>query len=131
MAILDNQEFFKQVTSLLTKNDGKSSIYITQKRYSYSLDDEIDGVEPFSDLNDKIKPIFHENKSTNKSYPILIRITDGNKDKSKKIKLSTIVEPVNLDSFWNEYTNILKSGLSGLKKKPKSKKKAKKASKKA
>lgn len=126
------KQFFKQVTSLLTKNNGKSSIYLTQKRLSYNLDDEINGTEEFSDLSNNVKPILHETKLNNsKKYSILIRITDGNKDKNLKIKLSTIVEPEKLDSFWNEYTNILKTGFIGLKKKSKSKKKSKKISKKA
>lgn len=115
---------------MLTTNNGKSSIYVTQKRLSYNIDDEINGVEPFSDLSKDVKLILHKNQPNFKKYSILIRITDGNKDKSSKIKLSTVVEPKDLDSFWNEYTNILKSGFIGLKKKPKSKKKSKKSSKK-
>jgi hypothetical protein len=115
------------VSALLSKNGGKSSIYITQKRLSYTIDKEIDGTLPFSDLPADVKPILHDSTPKTKSYPVLIRITDGNKDKSKKMKLSTVVQPENLDLFWNEYTNILKTGFVGLKKK--SKKKAKKASK--
>jgi hypothetical protein len=125
------QQFFKQITGLLAKNGGKSSIYITQKRLSYNIDEQIDGVEPYSDLSKDVTPALHENKSNNKSYPILIRITDGNKDKSLKVKLSTIVEPENLDSFWIEYIDILKNGFVGLKKKTKAKKKVKKSSKSA
>lgn len=97
---------------------------------SYNIDDEINGVEPFNDLSKDVKPVLHDNQPNCKKYSILIRITDGNKDKLSKIKLSTVVEPKDLDSFWNEYTNILKSGFIGLKKKSKSKKKSKKASKK-
>lgn len=77
-----------------------------------------------------MEPVLYQKANQNsKRYPILIRVTDGNNDKSKKIKLSTVVEPNQLDSFWNEYTNILKAGFIGLKKKSKSKKKSKKASK--
>ena len=65
-----------------------------------------------------------------KTYSILIRVTDSNKEKSARVKLSTVVEPENLDAFWNKYTNVLKAGFVGLKKKSKSKKKTKKASKK-
>lgn len=125
-------QFFKQVSEFLTKNNGKSSIYLTQKRFSYDIDSEIEGTEPFEDLPNGVEPLLHQKTTQNsKKYPILIRITDGNIDKSKKIKLSTVVEPDQLDSFWNEYTNILKSGFIGLKKKSKSKskKKSKKASK--
>lgn len=56
-------------------------------------------------------------------YPILIRITDGNSDKTKKIKISTVVKPNELGRFWTRYSNVVKSGVSGLKKKDKKKKK--------
>lgn len=123
-------QFFKEVTNLLTKSGGKSSIYLTQKRLSYNVDAEIEGTAPLSDLSKGVDPVLHASTPDVKKYPILIRVTDGNKDKSAKIKLSTVVEPENLDAFWNEYTNVLKTGFVGLKKKAKSKKKAKKASKK-
>lgn len=112
---------------LLTENNGKSSIYITQKRLSYTIDNEIEAPQEFSDLPKGVKTAIHKVESPNqeKFYPILIRVTDGNKDKSKKIKLSTVVEPKTLDAFWVEYTNVLKNGFVGLKKK--SKKKAKKS----
>lgn len=113
--------------NLLTENEGKSSIYITQKRLSYTIDNEIETPQEFSDLPKGVKTAIHKVEASNqeKFYPILIRVTDGNKDKSKKIKLSTVVEPKALDAFWVEYTNVLKNGFVGLKKK--SKKKAKKS----
>lgn len=85
---------------------------------------------PLSDLSKEVKPVLHEHNPDFKTYSILIRVTDGNKEKSARVKLSTVVEPENLDAFWNEYTNVLKAGFVGLKKKSKSKKKTKKASKK-
>lgn len=63
-------------------------------------------------------------KST-KEYPILIRITDGNNDKSKKKKYSTKVSSDGLSKFWKEYSQVIKTGATGLKKKEKSKKKKK------
>lgn len=62
-------------------------------------------------------------KSTD-SYPILIRVTDGARDKSKKKKISTQVNPEQLSKFWREYSSVIKSGAQGLKKKDKKKKKA-------
>lgn len=119
------------MTALLAKSASKSSIYITQKRYSYDIEKEIDGSALFGDLPAGVTPILHEHTPDSKKYPVLIRVTDGNKNKSAKIKISTIVSPEHLDAFWNEYTNILKTGFVGLKKKSKSKKKTKKASKSA
>lgn len=120
------------MTKLLTNNGGKSSLYITQKRFSYNIENEITSPGEFSDLSKDVKPVLHAqeiNSQNSKKYPILVRVTDGNKSKSSKVKLSTIVEPAQLDAFWNEYTNVLKAGFVGLKKK--SKKKSKKASKSA
>lgn len=76
-----------------------------------------------------MKPLLGESTPDTKQYPVLIRVTDGNKDKSKKIKLSTMVETSDLDAFWTTYTDILKTGFKGLKKKSKTKKKFKKSTK--
>lgn len=119
----------KQVTALLSKNDGKSSFYITQKRFTYNSEASLDSEDTLSDLPKGIKPITCQAESDMKQYPILIRVTDGNKNKMQKVKLNTVVEPLDLDAFWTEYINILKSGMKGLKKKSKSKKKSKKSSK--
>lgn len=78
------------------------------------------------------KPILPDSKITTQpqtAYPILIRITDGNSDKSKKLKLSTVVKPEELGKFWFKYANVVKSGVSGLKKKDKRKKKKKQTTK--
>lgn len=58
---------------------------------------------------------------------MLFRATDGKSDKTKKQKLSTVVESSDLDSFWVKYTEVVKSGMGGLRKKDKKKKRAKKA----
>lgn len=114
---------------MLSKNDGKSSIYITQKRFSYNPELPRRSEETLSDLPKGVETIIHQGDKDFRQYPVLIRVTDGNKSKGQKIKLSTVVEPIELDTFWAEYINILKNGLTGLKKKNKSKKKAKKSSK--
>jgi signal recognition particle subunit SRP14 len=76
-------------------------------------------------------PILPDSKVTKSeiSYSILIRITDGASDKSKRKKISTQVEPEQLSKFWKEYSSVFKAGATGLKKKEKSKKKKKKATK--
>lgn len=75
------------------------------------------------------EPILEDSKieRSTASYPILIRITDGAKDKSKKKKISTQVVPEQLSKFWKEYSSVIKSGATGLKKKDKGKKKKKAA----
>lgn len=128
MTHLATADFLKQVTSLLDKNAGKSSIYITQKRLSYDVDSEIDGAEPFDDLGKDVTTSLIKTTPSTKEYKVLIRVTDGAKDKSKKVKLTTVVEAKDLSKFWSDYTTVIKSGFSGLKRKSKkSKRKAKKA----
>lgn len=56
-------------------------------------------------------------------YSLLFRATDGKTDKSKRIKISTVVDPQSLEEFWGLYTDCIKSGMSGLKKKDKKKQK--------
>lgn len=69
--------------------------------------------------------------------PVLVRATDGNsqskdrlKTPNKKVKLSTIVNPDDLDAFYLRYADVCKAGMASLKKRDRSKrKKAKKAKK--
>jgi signal recognition particle subunit SRP14 len=68
---------------------------------------------------------FDEADEQDKIYSVLFRATDGDSDKKKKIKLSTVVAPQDLDNFWISYTEVVKTGMSGLRKKEKKKKKAK------
>lgn len=65
-------------------------------------------------------------KGENKGpYSIIFRATDGKTDKSKKTKISTVVDPQSLEEFWGLYTERVKSGMSGLRKKDKKKQKQK------
>ncbi|EGV65234.1 hypothetical protein PSN45_002627 [Yamadazyma tenuis] len=131
MGRLNNGEFLTQVGDILTQNDGKSSIYLTQKRLSPALDlDEPDvneGVESINDLSSNV--VEHKFKSNTQEYPILIRIALGSNGSKQKVKLSTVVEINNLDQFWSDYSSVIKAGFVGLKKKEKKKSKKNKISK--
>lgn len=65
--------------------------------------------------------------------PIIVRATNGkSKDKrDRKVKLSTIVQPDQLDSFYARYADVCKSGMSSLKPRDRSKRKKDKRKKKA
>jgi signal recognition particle subunit SRP14 len=82
--------------------------------------------------------------SSNSQPSILIRATDGNtnapnpksagkggkssrvtKNKSTKVKMSTIVNPSDLESFYARYAEVCKTGMAGLKKRDRSKRKGK------
>lgn len=60
--------------------------------------------------------------------PILVRATDGNsqtkdRKKSEKIKLSTVVQPDDLETFYTRYAEVCKQGMQALKKRDRSKRK--------
>ncbi|KAK6462656.1 signal recognition particle, SRP9/SRP14 subunit [Scheffersomyces coipomensis] len=117
---VDNHRFLAEISEVLTSNNGKNSIYLTQKRLKPSLD-----LEPTTNT---------DNTTPNEDqYPILIRIAMNGKErkdhKKDKFKLSTVVEVSQLDSFWQEYIQIIKNGFVGLRKKEKKKSKKGKVSK--
>jgi signal recognition particle subunit SRP14 len=61
--------------------------------------------------------------------PIIVRATDGNsrnKEKVKnkeKIKLSTVVQPDDIETFFARYAEVCKTGMQSLKKRDRSKRK--------
>ncbi|KAL4881084.1 signal recognition particle, SRP9/SRP14 subunit [Aspergillus karnatakaensis] len=118
---LGHEEFFTSLTTLLTSTSQKSrgSVYLTQT------------------------PLLHTSSETaQQSQPsILIRASDGNtsapnpkthpeiKDKKKKketkVKLSTVVQPAELEAFYARYAEVCKAGMTGLKKRDRKLRKAK------
>lgn len=62
-----------------------------------------------------------------KPLPVIIRATNGQskKDRSKKVKLSAIVNPEDIEDFYTRYADVCKSGMTALKPRDRSKKKAK------
>ncbi|KAI5950053.1 hypothetical protein KGF57_004398 [Candida theae] len=130
MARLDNSQFLHELNQVVTTNNGKSSIYLTQKRLTSS---EVQGINSSSidDLPTNVIPNQKIQNST--SYPVLIRVamnSKSNKDKKQsKLKISTVVEAEQLNQFWQQYIRVLKNGLVGLKKKEKKKGKKSKVAK--
>ncbi|KAJ5885188.1 hypothetical protein N7495_009698 [Penicillium taxi] len=115
-----HDEFFSSLTGLLTQASKKSrgSVYLSQK------------------------PIIDPESTT---PLVLIRATDGNtnapnpkstskddkivKNKSTKVKFSTVVKTDELDAFYTRYAEVCKAGMTGLKKRDRKKAKGKKATK--
>lgn len=62
-----------------------------------------------------------------KPMPVIVRATNGKskRSKSSKIKLSTVVQPHDLESFYVRYAEVCKAGMAALKPRDRSKKKAK------
>ena len=63
------------------------------------------------------------------SLPLIIRATNGksksHRQEGEKIKLSTIVQPDEIEKFFVRYAEVMKSGMSNLKKRDRSGRKKK------
>ena len=64
--------------------------------------------------------------------PVIVRATNGKgkEERKDKVKLSTVVQPDALDSFYARYAEICRTGMQALKKRDRSRKKKDKAKKK-
>lgn len=149
MTRLDNSQFLKQVETLTQSINGKSSIYLTQKRLSPSLssitttttaEDESINDLPTNVITPTPKTTTTTTTTTttinnDSKYPLLIRLSMNSSDnkiktktdnkvqkKKERVKISTVVELDQLNEFWDQYIQILKSGFIGLKKKKDKKK---------
>ncbi|KAK3989654.1 signal recognition particle 14kD protein-domain-containing protein [Cladorrhinum sp. PSN332] len=120
MGHLTHDEFFTSLTSLFTtsRTTPKGSIILTQKRLSYNTPTpEPTESNPFPDLH------------PSNPLPIIIHATNAkskqDRKAGKKIKLSTVVQPDELESFYGRYAEVCKAGMSGLKPRDRTKRKAK------
>lgn len=83
-------------------------------------------VSPSSAVTDTAFP----DLQTEKALPLIIRATDGksgfkNEKRKDRVKISTIVEPDDLEGFFTRYSDVCKSGMSALKRRDRSKRKLK------
>ncbi|KAL2109555.1 hypothetical protein VUR80DRAFT_2299 [Thermomyces stellatus] len=115
---LSHDEFFGKLADLFDSRKGTNhgTIYLVQKRLSYNQD--IPKPSPDNPMPDLEPP---------QPLPIIIRATNGkSKEKrDKKVKLSTVVNPGDLDAFYARYAEVCKAGMTALKPRDRSKKKAK------
>lgn len=117
MGRLNSTEFLKKVEEALARNDGKSSVYLTQKRLDSNVDPK--PTDSMTDLSSNVIDHPKQYPTNTQQYPVLFRFVYG--DKADKI--STVVEPEKIDDFWTEYTVALKNGFVGLRKREKKKQK--------
>ncbi|KAL8695251.1 MAG: hypothetical protein Q9218_000289 [Villophora microphyllina] len=117
--------FFIRLSSLFDshRTSTHGSVFLTQKRLSHdsSSPSSLPTKAPFADL-DLSSPL-----------PILIRASNGRskRDRSSKIKISAIVQPDEIESFFTRYAEVMKVGTPMLKKRDRSgRKKVAKAKKK-
>ncbi|EGS19402.1 uncharacterized protein CTHT_0048610 [Thermochaetoides thermophila DSM 1495] len=106
MSPLSHDEFFTKLADLFTttKSNLKGSIFLTQKRLSYNPS-ESQTPSPTSD--DPLTAVFPDLTTTLAPAPILIRATNGKskaaRKRGKKVKLSTVVQPDELEAFYGRY----------------------------
>lgn len=112
-------QFFTRLTTLLkSAHTDHSAVHLSQKRLSYTETSSPDSQnDPLSDLNPP-NPL-----------PVLIRASNGaapaERKAGKKVKFSTVVQPGDLEGFYERYAEVCKKGFEGLKKRDRSKKKKK------
>ncbi|KAK4464232.1 signal recognition particle, SRP9/SRP14 subunit [Cladorrhinum samala] len=121
MGHLTHDEFFTSLTSLFTtsKSSPKGSIILTQKRLSYNqpTPQPSESNDTFPDLN-LASPL-----------PLIIHATNAkskeDRKAGKKIRLSTVVNPDDLEGFYSRYAEVCRAGMAGLKPRDRTKRKAK------
>ncbi|CZS92565.1 uncharacterized protein RAG0_04921 [Rhynchosporium agropyri] len=125
---LSNDDFFLRLSELFDERRQKDhgSIYLTQKRMTYGQDTDHDIRVESPEPEIKTETPFPD-QIISTPLPIIIRATNGKSkaNRSKKIKLSTIVEADALEAFYSKYAEVCKLGMSGLKKRDRSKAKEK------
>lgn len=97
---------------------------------------EFDAVNhPHYDVSKRLVGVIERKVRSQKQYSVVVRLSCGTQKKKKR--LSTQVDALRFDEFWQQFTALLKSSMSGLVKKKKKKaittkdsKKSKKKSKK-
>ncbi|KAE9993776.1 hypothetical protein EG327_003281 [Venturia inaequalis] len=122
---LSNDEFFTKLTALFKTQHAKKhpgSVTLSQKRLTY---DPSAGSDP--SLKTEDDPLWDLNPPN--PLPILVRATNGESKEGrlegKKIKLSTVVKPDDIDGFFSRYAEVCKKGMENMKKRDRSKKKKK------
>ncbi|PVH96394.1 signal recognition particle, SRP9/SRP14 subunit [Periconia macrospinosa] len=121
---LSNEEFFTKLGDLLENNrtKGHGTVFLTQKRLTFDTDFSPPPAAKIAD-----DPLWDTHPQN--PLPVVIRASN-NKSSSRpgtdrediaKTKLSTVVQPDQLDSFYGRYADVCKAGMSGLKKRDKKK----------
>ncbi|OBZ78920.1 Signal recognition particle protein [Grifola frondosa] len=102
MQLVDNDTFFRQLSTLFESSEKSGSIWLTHKRLTY------DGGDAHMSSPD----------DGEKEYPCLIRVTNG-----KEANFSTRVEPGELEKFQAAYGTLLKASMNTLRKRDKKREK--------
>ncbi|EGC44941.1 conserved hypothetical protein [Histoplasma capsulatum var. duboisii H88] len=122
---LSNDEFFAALKALLTTQSTKArgSIFLTQKRLPISTTTATASASPTQ--SEDTTAALPSTSPVPAPMPVLVRATNG-RHKGAKSKVSTIIQPDDIEGFFVKYAEICKLGMVGMKKRNRSgKKKAK------
>lgn len=130
-------QFLARLNELFSRRLGENhgSIYLVQKRRACG------SIQHTSTIYSRLAVSFGRATSDDppmadlkpaSPLPILIRATNGKSKRSKsdKIKLSTVVQPEDLEGFFVRYADCCKAGMQGLRKRDRKAKKKDKGKKK-
>ncbi|KAF9421937.1 RNA-binding signal recognition particle subunit srp14 [Podila epigama] len=119
--LVDNDKFLTGLAKTFEGSKNSKSVYLTMKRYTHSTKKSRAALEATEAASgDSVMDTVND---ADKEYPTLVRLECGNLK-----KLSTHVQPQDLERFMVQYTNIIKINMDALKKKERKKAgKAKKA----
>ncbi|QUC18815.1 uncharacterized protein UV8b_03056 [Ustilaginoidea virens] len=120
-ADLPHDEFFSKLALLFSqrRDTPHGAIYLSQKRLSFGQA----GTDAESGTG----------TGTGTPFPVIVRASNGKSKQRRadKVKLSTVVQPHDLDAFYARYADVCKAGMAALKPRDRSKKRAKAKKKKA
>ncbi|GAA5983088.1 hypothetical protein JCM11641_004908 [Rhodosporidiobolus odoratus] len=122
-------QFLERLAELFAKQKEKGSVFITQKRYTHEAT-----IGPSTSAGDGEEDVEMSEQASGqeREWPLFLRATDGDSKKDTKVKISTIVQPADYDSFIQSYHALLRSTFStGLRPKRKKTTSAKAAKRKA
>ncbi|ORY74324.1 signal recognition particle 14kD protein-domain-containing protein [Leucosporidium creatinivorum] len=131
--LLSNQDFLKQLQDLFDARKSSGSVFLTEKRFTYEPaasttagaagDVEMGEASGSGTGGEEGEGAAVKAEEEHKEYPCLLRATDG-KGKQSKVKISTLIQPNDHETFSLAYGSLLKASLSSLRKKKKTKRKA-------
>ncbi|KAH9932107.1 signal recognition particle SRP9/SRP14 subunit [Epithele typhae] len=102
MQLVDNETFFKQLSTLFQSSSKSGSVWLTHKRL----------------LNEGGDAHMSSEDDGSQEYPCLVHATDG-----KETKFSTVVQAADLEKFHASYGAVLKSSMGNLRKRDKKREK--------
>ncbi|KDN43320.1 hypothetical protein K437DRAFT_248507 [Tilletiaria anomala UBC 951] len=98
---VSNQEFLTRLEAQFAASKEKHTIFLTKKRLSTEYDLEGDAQMQEASAS-----------SSSPGHTLIFRVTDGNEDKKKRVKFSTLVKAPELEKFEILYLPLMKAQMA-------------------